>query len=164
MRSLFYYNWQIRDEWFQVLEKIPAIELLRDRHAGVGSIFKTIFHIIDVEYSWIRVVKNESDITFQFEDYNDLKLLRILSEKIRAEIKEFIDNWSNEMEFETVTPSWMNKTFFKGEILRHILVHEIHHIGQLSIWSKELGITVVSSNFIGRELMEGINFSRKSES
>ncbi|MGM0883037.1 MAG: DinB family protein [Bacillota bacterium] len=154
MRTLFNYNWQIRDEWFQVFEQIPAIELSRDRNAGVGSILKTIFHIIDVEYSWIRVIKNESDITFQFEDYNDLKSLRILSEKIRAEIKEFIDNWSNEMEYETVTPPWMDKTFYKGEILRHILVHEIHHIGQISIWSKELGITVVSSNFIGRELME----------
>lgn len=154
MRTLFYYNWQIRDEWFHVLEQIPEIELLKDRHAGVGSILKTFFHIIDVEYSWIRVIKNESDIVFQFEDYNDLKSLRILSEKIRAEIKEFIDNWSNEMECEAVAPSWMDKTFYKGEILRHILVHEIHHIGQLSIWSKELGITVVSSNFIGRELME----------
>lgn len=154
MKTLFYYNWQIRDEWFQVFEQIPAIELSRDRNAGVGSILKTLFHIIDVEYSWIRAIKNESDITFQFEDYNNLKSLRILSEKIRSEIKEFIDNWSNEMEYESVTPSWMDKTFYKGEILRHILVHEIHHIGQLSIWSKELGITVVSSNFIGRELME----------
>lgn len=46
------------------------------------------------------------------------------------------------------------KSLYKGEILRHILVHEIHHIGQLSLWSKELGIQVVSSNFIGRDLGE----------
>ncbi|WP_168122604.1 DinB family protein [Paenibacillus sp. HB172176] len=154
MRTLFYYNWQIRDEWLQVFESIPVIELLRDRKSGVGSFLKTMFHIIDVEYSWIRAIKNESDIIFQFEDYKDLHPMRNLSKKLRLEINEFINNWSNEMEYDIVTPSWMEKTFYKGEVLRHILVHEIHHIGQLSIWSKEIGIEVVNSNFIGRELFE----------
>jgi len=154
MKSLFYYNWLIRDEWLQVLEPISEIELLRDRNAGVGSFLQTIFHILDVEYSWIRAIKNEADIIFQFEDYKDIHSMKKLSQKWRIEINEFINSWSNEMEYETVKPSWMDKTFFKGEILRHILVHEIHHIGQLSIWAKEIGIEVVSSNFIGRELMK----------
>ncbi|WP_276575678.1 DinB family protein, partial [Bacillus cereus group sp. BfR-BA-01524] len=26
-----------------------------------------------------------------------------------------------------------------GEIIRHVIVHEIHHIGQLSIWAREIG-------------------------
>ncbi|WEK56083.1 MAG: DinB family protein [Candidatus Cohnella colombiensis] len=154
MKTLFHYNWQIRDEWLQVFESIPLIELLRDRKAGLGSFLKTLFHIIDAEYSWIRAIQNESDIIFQFEDYKDLHSMRNLSNKLRIEINKFINSWSNEMEYETVNPSWMDKTFYKGEVLRHILVHEIHHIGQLSIWSKEIGIEVVSSNFIGRELME----------
>ncbi len=154
MRTLFYYNWQIRDEWLQVFESIPANELLRDRKAGVGSFLKTMFHIIDAEYSWIRAIKNESDIIFQFEDYTELHSIRNLSNKLRIENNEFINSWSNEMDYETVNASWMDRTFNKGEVLRHILVHEIHHIGQLSIWSKEIGIEVVNSSFIGRNLME----------
>jgi len=47
----------------------------------------------------------------------------------------------------------VDRTYYKGEILRHIIVHEIHHIGQLSSWSKEIGIPVVSSNFVGRDLI-----------
>lgn len=27
-------------------------------YRGVGSVLKTLFHIVDIEYSWIRVVEN----------------------------------------------------------------------------------------------------------
>ena len=79
--------------------------------------------------------------------------MRNLSNDLRVEMKEFINKWTQGMEYEMVHPSWQDKPFYKGEILRHILVHEVHHFGQLSIWSKEIGIQVISSNFIGRELM-----------
>ncbi|NWL88431.1 damage-inducible protein DinB [Paenibacillus sp. 79R4] len=153
MKALFQYNWQVRDEWFDVLESIPPLELIKERGTGVGSYLKTLFHILDVEYSWIRAMQNEPDIVFPFEEYQDVQALRNLSNELRVEIREFIDQWTHEMEYEMVHPSWQDKPFCKGEILRHILVHEIHHIGQFSIWSKEIGIQVVSSNFIGRELM-----------
>ncbi|PER29890.1 hypothetical protein CN931_22460 [Bacillus sp. AFS054943] len=46
--------------------------------------------------------------------------------------------------------SWTNKEYRYGEVLRHVIVHEIHHIGQLSIWAKELNLQPVSANLIGR--------------
>jgi len=48
--------------------------------------------------------------------------------------------------------SWLNQSFTKGEIIHHIIVHEIHHIGQLSIWAREIGMKPVSVNFIDRGL------------
>ena len=153
MKSIFQYNWQVRDEWFQCLEAVSSPELIRERNAGVGSIIKTLFHIIDVEYSWIRALQNKSDVNFDVTEYKDIPSLRALSDELRIEIKDYINNWSSESEFEVVTPTWVDRTYYKGEILRHIIVHEIHHIGQLSIWSKEIGIPVVSSNFIGRGLI-----------
>ncbi|GIP17519.1 DNA damage-inducible protein DinB [Paenibacillus montaniterrae] len=153
MKSLFQYNWKIRDEWFQCLELVPITELLKERNTGVGSIFKTLFHIIDVEYSWIRALQNKTDLIFDINEYKDINSLNVLSDELRIEVKEYIDNWSSNLEFEVVTPSWIDRTYYKGEILRHIIVHEIHHTGQLSIWSKEIGMPVVSSNFIGRDLI-----------
>jgi uncharacterized damage-inducible protein DinB len=44
--------------------------------------------------------------------------------------------------------------------MRHVIAHQIHHIGQLSIWSRELGKPPVSANVIGKGLIEsddGIN-------
>ncbi len=32
--------------------------------------------------------------------------------------------------------------------MRHLIAHEIHHIGQLSIWSREMGIEPVSASLI----------------
>ncbi|WP_169810269.1 DinB family protein, partial [Paenibacillus macquariensis] len=106
IESLFKYNWQIRDEWFEILEPIAEIELLRERNAGIGSIMKTLFHIIDVEYSWIRAIKNEPDVTFDCEEYKDIKSMRTLSDKLRIENKELLTNWSMDMEYERVTPEW----------------------------------------------------------
>ena len=45
-----------------------------------------------------------------------------------------------------VTDAW-------GEIMRHIIAHEIHHIGQLSVWAREIGKKPVSASAIGRGLM-----------
>jgi len=152
LKLLFHYNWKVRDEWFQRLEVLPTSELMKERNAGVGSIIKTLFHIIDVEYSWIRALQNKLDLNFDIKDYENIRSLKILSDELRIEIKGYIDTWSSEFELEVVKPSWMDRTYYKGEILRHIIVHEVHHIGQLSIWSKEIGIPVVSSNFIERDL------------
>lgn len=54
--------------------------------------------------------------------------------------------WSDEME-ENILDDF---TF--GEIMRHVIAHEIHHIGQISIWTREIGYEPVSANLIGRKL------------
>ncbi len=58
----------------------------------------------------------------------------------------FVNNWSNELE-ENILDDF---TF--GEIMRHVIAHEIHHIGQISVWIRELGIDPVSASVIGRGL------------
>ncbi|MDF2645882.1 MAG: damage-inducible protein DinB [Paenibacillus sp.] len=154
MKSLFLYNWEVRDEWFKSLSELSTEELLKDRYAGVGSIIKTFLHILDVEYSWIRALLGRSDISHNLEDYRDLDPIKTLSDQYKEEILEFLDQWNITMELEEVKPSWMLEKFKKGEVLRHLIAHEIHHIGQLSIWAKELGIKQVSSNFIGRDILK----------
>jgi uncharacterized damage-inducible protein DinB len=46
----------------------------------------------------------------------------------------------------------MEGRFTKGEILRHLIAHEIHHMGQLSIWVRDLGLQPVSASVTGRGL------------
>jgi uncharacterized damage-inducible protein DinB len=152
MKSLILYNWEIRDEWFQALSDLPIEELIKDRKVGVGTILKTLLHIIDVEYSWIRAINNKPDFSINFEDYRDLNSIIELSNNYRIELKEYLEQWKIDNENEIVKPSWMTKTYKKGEIIRHVIAHEIHHIGQLSIWARELGITPISSDFIGRDI------------
>lgn len=57
--TLFRYNWQVRDDWFKWCEQLSEGELLRKRVGGVGSILETLFHIVDVEYSWINALQEK---------------------------------------------------------------------------------------------------------
>ncbi|THE12994.1 hypothetical protein E1I69_08960 [Bacillus timonensis] len=80
-----------------------------------------------------------------------------LSNQFHKEIESYIRSWSNEMDVQSVTISYPNgqsDTFKQGEIMRHVIAHEIHHIGQLSVWASELGREPVTANVISRGLFE----------
>ena len=146
----------VREEWYRWCEEVSEEELLRARTGGVGSILQTLFHIIDVEWSWIRLLQGKSDFEGDFDDYKSLDQVRKLDAEFRSEVEEFVNNWDNSMEsqlfYDTlqdgriVTDTW-------GELIRHVIAHEIHHIGQLSIWAREIGKKPVSANLIGRGLI-----------
>jgi len=154
MKHLFLYNWTIRDEWMIALQQLPHEDLIQARPGGVGSILKTLFHIIDVEYSWLQALMGEKVLDPNYEDYMSLELVMKLSHSNRQNIKEFINRLSPERDYELVTVPWSGEQLYFGEVLRHVIVHEVHHIGQLSIWAKDVGIQVVSSNFIQRGFMD----------
>lgn len=153
MTSLFEYNWLVREEWFDALEELTLEELNRSRTGGVGTIRKTFFHIMDVEYSWIRACMGLHDDVLTIDDYPDLASLRELSLKLRQEITEYLDKLEKKSKDTIILPSWLaGESYTLDEVIPHILVHEIHHIGQLSVWAKDIPVKVVSANFIGRGL------------
>jgi uncharacterized damage-inducible protein DinB len=66
-----------------------------------------------------------------------------------------VTSWTSEMESRTfleTDPNGETVSFRYGEIMRHVIAHEIHHIGQLSVWAREIGRKSVTANLIGREL------------
>lgn len=154
MKTLFRYNWQVREQWFEWCKQLSEDDLLCKRVGGVGSILETLFHIVDVEYSWIRALQGvEDDLNLQFQDYQSLEKMKDLSDSFKKEMENFLQTWSIDLENKILTASWTDETFKYGEIVRHVIAHEIHHIGQLSIWARELGLQPVSANLIRRGLM-----------
>lgn len=151
MIKFFEYNWQVRDEWFDWCNQLTIKELLKNRIGGVGNILFTLFHIIDVEYSWIRGIQEKEDVVFQFDDYNTLEKVKALSDKLRKEIAEFLRN-TDDLKEQIVSVPWDEKKYAVTDIIHHIIAHEIHHIGQLSVWSRELELQPPSSSFVGRDL------------
>lgn len=158
MLKLFQYNWQVRDDWFTWCEDVPEEELLKRRVGGIGSILYTLFHIVDVEYSWIQGLKTHQDPGEPpFESYASLAKVKDLSRQYHEEVEPFVTSWTSEMEQLTLTdtdPNGETVSFKYGEIMRHVIAHEIHHIGQLSIWSREIGKKPVTANLIGRGLFD----------
>jgi uncharacterized damage-inducible protein DinB len=161
MKTLFQYNWQVRDDWFSWCEDVPEDELLKARIGGVGGILKTLFHIVDVEYSWIcdlqGKVPNKPEFTEPFEAYASLERVKELSKQFHQEVEPLVSAWTTEMETRTLTdssPDGEIETFRYGEIMRHVIAHEIHHIGQLSVWARELGRKPITANLIRRGLFD----------
>jgi len=125
--------------------------LIKDRTGGVGSILYTFFHIIGVKYSWLRGIQGKVDIVVEFAEYDKPEKVKSLSDSLRNEIAEFLNKNSDELKDKVVCVPWDEDKYTVEEILHHIIAHEIHHIGQLSIWSRELELNPVPANFIGRK-------------
>ncbi|WP_372632784.1 DinB family protein [Cohnella sp.] len=155
MKMLFRYNWQVREEWYAWCGEVPEEELLKARTGGVGGILRTLFHIIDVEWSWIREIQGYPDFQGEFDEYRSLEKVRKLDESFRGDVRPFIESWDESLENRIYVDRARDGTIRNlawGEVMRHALAHEIHHIGQLSVWARELGKPPVSANLIRRGL------------
>lgn len=158
MEKLFQYNWQVRNDWFSWCEAVPAGELLKNRVGGVGGILETLFHIIAVEYSWICDLTGTPDLEDKFEEHASLDKVVALSRSLHPLVHDFIAGWDNSKENQVLTlphPRTGELNIFRhGEVLRHIIAHEIHHMGQLSVWAREIGRAPVTANLIFRGLFD----------
>ncbi|MEK4565513.1 DinB family protein [Alkalihalobacillus sp. FSL R5-0424] len=152
MKMLFNYNWQVREEWFEWCDQIPRHLLKEELGGGAGSILYTLFHIVEVEHSWIRGIQGKEDIVYVYEDYASLEKVISLSEQLRKENEKWLDaSFERQLEKRINVP-WETETYTVNEIIHHIVVHEIHHIGQLSVWARQLGFTPVPAHVVGRML------------
>lgn len=162
MQTIFHYNWMVREEWYKWCEEVSEDELLLIRTGGVGGILHTLFHIIDVEWSWIRLLNGKTDFQENFEDYQSLNLIRELDAEFRPEVEAFVRSWDESMGsniLQDTMPDGRIVTHTWGEVVPHVIAHEIHHIGQISIWAREIGKKPVSANLIGR----GLSLTSNSE-
>lgn len=99
----------------------------------------------------IRGIQGKEDVVVQFADFNTLDKVKLLSDTLRKEMAEFLKLNLDKFKNEFVSVPWDEDTYTVDEILHHIITHEIHHIGQLSVWARELELSPVPANFIGRK-------------
>jgi uncharacterized damage-inducible protein DinB len=154
--DLFLYNWQVRDDWFNWCKSIPQKELVTERNGGMGSILKNLVHVIDCELLWINHMLPEPQHYPEKDSISSLDEVIKYSDFTKKITEEFIYHLPDDYENKVITiKNNRGKTFSftYGKIIRHIITHEIHHIGQLSIWSSELDLKPVSSDLIVRELI-----------
>ena len=133
---------------------MPKEELYKQRIGGVRSIAYTFFHVINAEHNWISELEQKPIERRNFDNFQDFESIIQLSEQLNQGVKSFVEKWSEEMEFKILTLNWRrdNALITYGEAMRHVIAHEIHHIGQLSIWAREIGVKPVSANLILRGL------------
>ncbi|MBY9079657.1 DinB family protein [Paenibacillus sp. HN-1] len=156
MEVMFRYNWMVREQWYRWCEEVAEAELLRRRTGGVGSILQTLFHVVDVEWSWVRVLQGKPDFQESFDGYSTLEKVRQLDREFRPEVESFVYAWNGSLEsrpFHDPQPDGTVAVDTWGEVMRHMIAHQIHHMGQLSVWAREIGKNPVSANVIGKGLI-----------
>ncbi|MBB6671592.1 DinB family protein [Cohnella nanjingensis] len=157
MQIWFRHNWIVREQWYDWCEELSEEELLRQRTGGVGGILHTLFHVADVEWSWIRALQGKPDFQESFDGYRSLEKVKRLDRDFRPEVEQFVAAWNDGMEarvLREIRPDGSAAVFVWGEIMRHTIAHQIHHLGQLSIWAREIGKKPVSANVFGKGLIQ----------
>ncbi|MFJ7971523.1 DinB family protein [Psychrobacillus sp. NPDC096389] len=152
---MFLYNWQIREDWFKWCETISNEELLKRRVGGMGSIIQNLFHVIDCEQIWVNQMQGTPVIIQDIHLVSSLKEVKEFSNVTKTETLNFIQSYFSEGEEKSLIIQRKNgttKSLSFDKIISHIISHEIHHIGQLSIWSREIGMKPVSSDLIFRDI------------
>ncbi|MED4041317.1 DinB family protein [Niallia taxi] len=123
VRTLFDYNWKIREKWFE----------------------------------WCRKISEEEPKVFSFEEYKNLDSIIQFSSDTKTKTLNYIENL-NPSSYHNVLSATNKKgdkvSHYYVEVLLHIAVHEVHHIGQLSVWARELEKEPVSANLIGLDLFK----------
>ncbi|QUL54051.1 DinB family protein [Paenibacillus tritici] len=156
MQKLFEYNWQVRKDWFDWCRTVDGEELMKLRTGGIGYILPTLYHIVAVEYGWICGGIQEKPIEIpEFGEVASLQMVEEFSARCHEELAPFVYGWNDSLEDRImidVTDEGEREPHSYGEVMRHLIAHEIHHIGQLSVWSREIGKTPVTANVIGRGL------------
>jgi len=152
----FRYNWQIREEWFEWCETISLEELKNKRIGGMQSILHNLFHVIDCEQIWINQMQGTPIIIKDINRISSLNDVRMFSDLTKSVTENFLKSLTPEGKDRILVIKNRNgttKSFSYDKIITHIISHEIHHIGQLSVWSREIGLKPVSSDLLFRGLI-----------
>lgn len=156
MIDMFLYNWQIREEWFDWCETLSNEELVKKRIGGMGSILHNLYHVIDCEQIWINQMQGTPVIVSDINNITTLNDVKTFSDRTKTETLHFIKSFNNEINEKVLVLKRKDgsiKSLPYEKVLRHITAHEIHHIGQLSVWSRDIGLNPISSDLIFRELV-----------
>ncbi|MBM7664027.1 putative damage-inducible protein DinB [Solibacillus kalamii] len=153
MLSLFKYNWQVREDWFTWCESLPEGEFHKERVGGMKSLRETLTHIIDCELLWLNSFMDEKIV---FEKRHSLTLLSEIKDYstfVQTYTESLIEQLPSDYENQIIEIQRRDGTileFTQKKILAHMITHEIHHIGQLSVWAREMQRKPVSSDLIIR--------------
>jgi uncharacterized damage-inducible protein DinB len=97
---------------------------------------------------------HEPVITMDINSISTIDDVKVFSNRTRPIIETFLTSWTAESENKILKINSKNGktfTFTYGKIMRHLISHKIHHIGQLSIWARSLGIKPISSDLLIRD-------------
>ena len=128
--------------------------MTKKRTGGMGSILHNLFHVIDCEQLWVNQMQGTTVIKKDINTISSLSDVKVFSNITKQITQRFLESYTldtGERILEVKSKNGNSISFTYERIIRHIITHEIHHIGQLSVWSREIGIEPVLSDLLIRD-------------
>ncbi len=157
MTDLFRYNWDVREDWFTWCESLSGEEFHQERLGGMKSFRETLIHIVDCELLWLGTILGERLTYEKRETLYHLSEIKQYSAFVQTQTAAFLANIEPGDETRIIEVTRRDGSllhFTQKKIVAHMITHEIHHIGQLSVWAREIGLKPVSSDLIIRNIYE----------
>jgi uncharacterized damage-inducible protein DinB len=156
MHQLTCYNLWANSKLTEVIKNLKPIELEKEITSSFPTIRKTVFHIWDAEYIWLKRLQGESLDSFPSKNYDS----SVAIEKFLDCSQEWVNFTATKQDaFYEQACNYKNlalKDFSNStsEILQHCMNHSTYHRGQLVTMLRQLEKENIPST-------DFINFLRK---
>jgi uncharacterized damage-inducible protein DinB len=134
--SQLFSHWeQVRADLLATIDMFSEDELKFAPFNGSWPVGRIMLHIADCENYWLHgVVRHEIETGkfFNLADYPTKSAIKEVLDRVRNRTITFLNNLGeNDLDEEYITPR--GETFTLRWIIWHVLEHEIHHRGELSL-------------------------------
>ena len=134
--SEMFSHWeQLRADLLLTIDKFSQDELIFIPFKGSWPVGQIMLHIAECEDHWFyRVVRHQIEpwISFDLADHPTMTAIKEVLERARKRTVAFLESLDeNDLDHVYTTPH--GETFTLRWIIWHVLEHEIHHRGELSL-------------------------------
>jgi uncharacterized damage-inducible protein DinB len=134
--SRIFSHWgQVRSDLYDTIDMFDETELTYQPFEGCWPIGQIMLHIADCEDNWLHgVVRHEYQpwISYNLTDYPSKSDIKEILERAHMKTVELLEDLDeDDLDMKYKTPEGQN--FRLRWIIWHVLEHEIHHRGELSL-------------------------------
>jgi uncharacterized damage-inducible protein DinB len=134
--SVFFYPWKkIRKDLMSMLDQFDETEMDYVPFPGSWSVGKIFLHIAETEDYWIHYLIRK-DIPenphYELKEFPSIAAIRMKLRVAETRTQSFIDTL-NEPDLDWVFRTPRGENLVLNNVLWHVLEHEIHHRGELSL-------------------------------
>ena len=142
---------------FTHLKELPGEVCFQEVQSVFPTLYDTIFHMYQVDYVWLRVLKGDSfdSIIQGVTQLQDEKLERSMEKleqnylQLSAEYRDFIEGHENLNWITTIHhPSYgtLKSSYF--ELLQHVANHGTYHRGNITAILRQLGYKGTQTDYV----------------
>ena len=141
--SAFFSHWdEIHEGTLSVLDKFNEAELSYTAYEGGWSVGQIALHIANAEEGWFRTIATKELAQWPeghtTDNYPTKESIKDLLKETHAKTMAYLNTLTSDDLDQIVQSEWGN--FSLQFIVWHVIEHEIHHRGELSLFLGILGL------------------------